>query len=449
MPPTPEASSMIPGEDAARRMRTALRDLFLQVLAQCTVPAAFARHVQYERGVLRIAEDLYPIGDYDRLLVVAAGKAAHLMVDALVAQLGERAQGIVVGVNDPLSQHHGFRYFTGGHPLPTAESLRAGRALLRYVQNQPQRSLVIFMLSGGSSAAVEAPIEEDFTLEDVAATYQALLLSGAPIAEMNAIRKHLSGIKGGRLAQAAAPAQQVSILISDVPDDKLDALGSGPTMPDSSTVSDCYAIAQRYRLSEQFPPAVRPLFAKRRLQETPKADEAAFVGARWWPILSNATAQRAAAEKAAALGFAVEVDNSCDDWDYARAADYLLERLRQLRRGGGRVCLISGGEVTVKVSGEGGVGGRNQHFALYSAGKIAGEALTVLSAGSDGIDGNSPATGAVVDGTSLQRAQALGLDCGRELARFNSYSVLERLGDAIVVGPTGNNIRDLRILLAY
>ena len=439
---------MSPDENTAREMREAARRLFLETLAECNVAKAFSRHVQYERGALRIVEDLYPIGDYHRVSVISLGKAAHTMTDALVEQLGERAAGIVVGTSEPAAQQRGFRYFTGGHPLPTAESLAAGRALLRYLENQPEHSLVIFLLSGGSSAAAEFPLDEDLTLEDVSAVYRALVLSGAPIAEMNAIRKHLSAIKGGRLAQVAAPAQQVSVLVSDVPDDKLDALGSGPTMPDSSTVSDCYAIVQRYRLAEQFPEAVRRIFAERRLEETPKSDDPAFVGARWWPVLSNATARQAAADKAKALGFRVEVDNSCDDWDYARAADYLLDRLRQLRQAAPRICLISGGEVTVKVSGQGGVGGRNQQFALYCAEKIAGQSMTVLSAGSDGIDGNSPAAGAIADGATRDRARALGLDCAKELARFNAYPVFEKLGDAILTGPTGNNIRDLRLLLA-
>ncbi len=144
----------------------------------------------------------------------------------------------------------------------------------------------------------------------------------------------------------------------------------------------------------------------------------------------------------------MEVDNSCDDWDYTRAADYLLDRLRELRKHSERVCLISGGEVTVKVT-NGGVGGRNQQFALACAQKIAGENITVLSAGTDGIDGNSPAAGAVVDGTTLDRAQARGLNPETHLANFNAYPFFDALGDAIMTGPTGNNLRDLRILLTY
>jgi hydroxypyruvate reductase len=238
------------------------------------------------------------------------------------------------------------------------------------------------------------------------------------------------------------------LLVSDVPDTTLDALASGPTMPDSTSIADCYSIAEKHQLLPQFPASVRELFQRHALEETPKFDDPAFARARWWPVLSNKTATDEAGVAATAQGFAVDVDNSCDDWDYQRAADYLLEKLRQLRRTVSRVCLISGGEVTVKVT-NGGTGGRNQQFALYCASRIAGEDITVLSAGTDGIDGNSPAAGAVVDGTTMERAKAAGLDPAAALANFNAYPLFDALGDAVMTGPTGNNVRDLRILLAY
>src|SRR5215470_15363396 len=175
--------------------------------------------------------------------------------------------------------------------------------------------------------------------DDLIATYRALVLSGAPIAEINAVRKHLSAVKGGRFARAAYPAQQVSLMISDVPDTTLDALASGPTMPDSTSIADCYAILEKHRLLEQFPSSVRELFQRHALEETPKSDDPAFARARWWLVLSNKTAVDEAGAAATRLGFAVEVDNSCDDWDYQRAADYLLERVRKLRQSVARVCL--------------------------------------------------------------------------------------------------------------
>jgi hydroxypyruvate reductase len=232
-------------------------------------------------------------------------------------------------------------------------------------------------------------------------------------------------------------------------------------MPDSTTVEDCHAIAAKHNLLPPFenregwgthdvgglPPSVRELFDRHALEETPRSDDPAFIRARWWTILSNAALLQAAKTEAERQGFAVEIDNSCDDWDYSRAADYLLTRLRELCQKNERVCLLSGGEVTVHVE-NGGIGGRNQQFALHCAERIAGQNICVLSAGSDGIDGNSSAAGAIVDGTTLENAKARGLDLKAHLRAFNAFPLFEAFGDAITTGPTGNNLRDLRILLA-
>jgi glycerate 2-kinase len=435
-------------ERLAIEMRVTARHLFEHALRESSVDRAFERHVSCERGVLRVCEDLYDLHTYNRVLVLSIGKAAHTMVSALEIQAGAIFEGIVASSVQPSSQARGFRYFHGGHPMPNEESIRAAEAMLKSLSAQSASSLVIFMLSGGGSSIAEKPIDDEISLEDLIATYRALLHSGAPIAEINTIRKHLSAIKGGRLARAALAAQQVSILVSDVPDNTPDALASGPTMPDSTSVEDCYAIAAKHRMLEQFPPSVRELFQRHALEETPKSDDQAFHRSRWWTVLSNSTLLEAGKKEAERQGFTVEVDNSCDDWDYARAADYLLGRLFELRKQGDRVCLLSGGEVTVKVT-NGGVGGRNQQFALACAPKIAGEKITVLSAGTDGIDGNSSAAGAIVDGTTLARAKSQGLEPAASLLAFNAYPFFDALGDTIVTGPTGNNLRDLRILLAY
>ena len=431
-----------------RQVRDSLLDIFRQSLAQSTIAQAFARNLEYTAGALRVCEDLYALDAYDSVSVVSIGKGAHAMVDALAAVVTERMGGIVAGTTEPESQVRGFRYFKGGHPLPNAESLVAGRAILRYLRNQPEDGLVIFLVSGGGSACLEYPVE-GIDLPDLEKTYRVLVHSGAPIAEINAIRKHLSLVKGGRMAQAAVPALQVSVMVSDVPDAALDSLSSGPTMPDSTTTADCYRIARKYGMIDEFPPAVRELFTKKLLEETPKRDDHAFLRSRWWPVLSNASVLQAAAGHAAAHGLAVEVDNSCDDWDYARAADYLLDRVRQLRRGVSKACVVSGGEVTVTVSSNPGAGGRNQQFALYCAQKIAGENIAVLSVGTDGVDGNSDAAGAIVDGSTLERARLAGLDPGGTLRRFDADPFFKEIGDAVVTGPTGNNLRDLRVLIAW
>ncbi len=434
------------------RMREVAREIFTSALKNASIENAFARNVHCERRVLRIGEDLHDLDSYHRVFVVSIGKAAHTMAAALEAQLGSTLEGIVASPVEPANHVHtsqvrGFRYFRGGHPTPTAESISAANAILKSLNALDSTSLVIFMISGGGSSIVEKPVDEEITLPDLAATYQTLVHSGAPIAEVNAIRKHLSAVKGGRLAQAAYPAQQVSILVSDVPDATPDALASGPTMPDSTSIHDCERIAAKYNLLDQFPKSVAGLFRQHALDETPKSDDPAFVRARWWNVLSNQVAIDEAAAAATCAGFAVEVDNSCDDWPYDKAADYLLHRLRDLRSKVSRVCLISGGEVTVTVR-NGGIGGRNQQFALACAEKISGHDITVLSAGTDGIDGNSPAAGAVVDGSTLARAG--GVEAAQQaLSTFNAYPLFDALGDTVMTGPTGNNLRDLRILLAY
>jgi hydroxypyruvate reductase len=435
-------------ERIAIEMRVQARHIFERALTESGIDRAFERHVSCERGVVRICEDLYDLHSYNRVLVVSIGKAAHTMVSALETQAGNTFEGIVASSVQPGSQARGFRYFHGGHPTPNEESIRAAEAILKSAGAQNTSSLVIFMLSGGGSSIAEKPIDDDISLEELVTTYKELVHSGAPIAEINTIRKHLSAIKGGRLAQAALGAQQVSILVSDVPDNTPDALASGPTMPDSTTVQDCYAIATKHRLVEQFPSTVRELFQHHALRETPKSDDPAFHRSRWWTVLSNSSLLEAAKSEAERHGFAVEVDNSCDDWDYTLAADYLVGRLRELRKKSERVCLLSGGEITVRVT-NGGVGGRNQQFALACAEKIAGENITVLSAGTDGIDGNSPAAGAVADGTTIERARSRGLDPAASILAFNAYSFFDALGDTVMTGPTGNNLRDLRILLSY
>lgn len=440
-------------ESQFRQMRESAREIFRRALAEASISNAFVRNVHCERGVLRVCEDLYDLQSYSRVSVISIGKAGHTMAEALAERVGasfleSSLEGIVASSVEPAVQIRGFRYFCGGHPTPNAESIQAAGAILKSLGAQTAASLVIFLLSGGGSSIVEKPIDDEISLDDLIETYRALVHSGAPISEVNAIRKHLSAVKGGRLARTAFPAQQISLLVSDVPESTADALASGPTMPDSTTAEDCCRIAEKYTLLRRLPSSTRELFERHALEETPKADDPAFHRSRWWILLSNKAAVEEASAAARAAGFVVHVDNSCDDWDYQRAAEYLLSRLRELRRESKPVCLISGGEVTVKVT-RGGVGGRNQQFVLACAAKIAGENITVFSAGTDGVDGSSPAAGAVADGSTMERAQAQGLDGSAAMEKFDAYPFFSALGDAIETGPTGNNLRDLRILLAY
>jgi glycerate 2-kinase len=395
------------------RMREVAREVFSSALTNASIEAAFARNVHCERRILRIGEDLHHLDSYNRVFVVSIGKAAHTMAAALEHIVGSNAgsnleghRRIVGRASEPNPRlplflrrpSHSHRRI---HSRRRCHSQIAGRSRFQCARHLYALRRRLFHRRKASRTMNDALNDEEISLADLAATYRALVHSGAPIAEINAIRKHLSAVKGGRLAQAAYPAQQVSILVSDVPDDTPDALASGPTMPDSTSVHDCDRIAAKYNLIEQFPKSVADLFRQHALEETPKSDDPAFIRARWWTVLSNKVAIEQAAAAAAKAGFAVEVDNSCDDQPLRPGRLLPAQSLNDLRNKVSRVCLISGGEVTVTVR-NGGIGGRNQQFALACAEKISGRDITVLSAGTDGIDGNSPAAGAVVDGSTIR-----------------------------------------------
>lgn len=324
-------------------------------------------------------------------------------------------------------------YFVGGHPLPNEDSFASARAALQLMQQTTPRDLVFFLISGGGSAMFELPLDPLVSLEDMRALYRALVGCGANIVEINTVRKHFSAVKGGRLA-AAGPAQRFTFLVSDVAPRYLDALSSGPTLQDKSILAEYFGVVERYGLARDFPFLSDPA-------ETPKLDPAPVE-----TLLSSEDLVEAARECASVLGYDVVIDNSCDDWDYADAAHYLLERFEQLRQQYRRPCLLSAGEVTVRLSANPGAGGRNQQFALSCA--LAMEApMAILSAGSDGIDGLSNAAGAIADETTVARAKALGIDAVSSLEHFNANPLFTALGDAIITGPTHNNLRDLRVLL--
>ncbi len=434
------------------RAREDALDIFRYALDASRVEVAMAGRVWFDGGALQIDGHGYLLDQYHRLVLIAFGKAGETMARAFLRQVGNEAnrfEGVVVvpeGMESPL---WGLRVYGGGHPSPNAASVAAAIDILEALQSLTERDLVIFLVSGGGSAMVEQFLQPGISLDEMAATHKALVESGAPIAAINTVRKHLSAVKGGRLAEAAAPAEQVTIFVSDVPEGELDALSSGPTLPDRSTTEDVYRIVEEYGLAARLPCATSQVLTMRMLVETPKPGDKIFARSRWSVLLDSGSLGEAAGVRARELGWKVEIDNRCDDWSAERAAVYLLERVRELKRASGRVCLLSVGEVTVQApAGSAGEGGRNQHFALLCSEGIAGDEITVLSAGSDGIDGNSPAAGALVDGLTAKRAEAAGYPVADALAAFDSHSLLAALGDAIMTGPTGNNLRDLRILLA-
>ncbi len=432
------------------------RELFAEAVAACSITRALASALRYSDPARPFA---FTLGDHSadlaacrRLAVIALGKAAAPMLEALLFHLrlppACTVEGILVAPEPLANLPHAIRYFAGGHPLPNDASFAAARAALDLLANlaqSPGQTFCFFLLSGGASAMFELPLAPTLSLADTVAFHRALVHSGASIAEINCVRKHFSAVKGGRLGQAAAAIPNLSLLVSDVPPAQLDALASGPTLPDSSTVDDCRKILARYHLLPQIPAPVQRLFTNPSLPETPKPG--AFP-ARAVTLLSSEDLAEAARRAAEARGFHAIIDNTPDDWDFRDAAAYLLARMRELRQTHPCLCLISIGELTVAVAVPNpGIGGRNQHFVLYAASQLtpADEPVAILSAGSDGIDGNSPFAGAALDGATLRAVPADRI--ASALARFDSSTLLDSLGATLHTGPTGNNLRDLRLLL--
>ncbi len=383
--------------------------------------------------------------------VVAFGKAARRMTAALDEILsGQIEAGVVVAPTEATKKLEHFLYFVGGHPYPTAGSLEGARAALDLVSNLTADDTVIFLVSGGGSSLFEQPLDPEIKLADLIEFNRILVTSALPIEQINVLRKHLSAAKGGRLAVRAWPARQLTVYVSDVPDPFPSMVASGPTMPDESTVDECYRLAEQHRLTAKFPPVIRKHFEQRSLEETPKPGDPRFSNSRFVCVLSNHDAVVAAKSAAEKLGFTCEIDSSVWDADFRQVADANLAALDALkkRHPDFPVALVVGGEVTCPVTGPG-VGGRNQAFVLYAAERIAGQQRVVLSAGTDGRDGNSPSSGAVADGHTIARARDRGFDPEQYLAESDSYHFFCSLGDTVEIGFTDNNVRDVRLWLDF
>jgi hydroxypyruvate reductase len=477
------------GDSALDALHATATGIFTGAIEASNISSAFDRRIRIEGNMLhRLLPDgsgpeTINLSSYKRILVIALGKAASPMLEVLLNRMKRRKglRGICCSNQLPKRRSWRFRYFEGGHPVPNEESFAAARAALVMLRKARKDTLIFFLISGGGSAMFDLPIDPKISLDDTIAFHQLLLASGAPISEVNTLRKHFSAVKGGRLAIAAPDAAKISLLVPDVPLRSLDALSSGPTSPDHSTVAEVRELLDKYHLAPKLPASIRTFFEREDLPESPgnkgwrppffpkisihgfsparsitaaasmSGEETPFRDSVFEILLSShdlAENARTLAEKA---GFHVVVDNTCDDWDYADAARYLMERFDALRAVHPRLCLISVGEVTVTMDRTPGAGGRNQQFVMACALELEsypGERLTVLSAGSDGIDGNTQSAGAVADPTTVTRAHAFGFHLKSSLAAFDACPMFTALGDAVVTGPTGQNLRDLRLLLA-
>lgn len=432
-------------------LKQTARRIFTTTLAAIDIPSAMERELELVGFELRCRGACFDLRKFHDVKIIAAGKAAHGMTAGLAAILPPEVpfRGIVSAPTKPREIVPGITYFAGGHPVPNEQSWSAARAILSLLKSCDESSLAIFLLSGGGSALMELPLDPAESLADVQAVYRALVGCGASIDEVNTIRKHLSAVKGGRLTLAAGSATKLTLAISDVPAGKESALASGPSLPDPTTLDDVARVLGLYHLEEKLPRSLRSWIAAGQMPETPKPGDRSFANSHFFLLLGMHELFHAAHQASEAEGFFTCCDNSTDDWPVERAADALLDQLDDLRRAnpGYPVALIADGEVSSKVMGDG-IGGRNSAFVLSCLQRIAGKPIVVLSAGTDGIDGNSPAAGAVADGDSLQRARAAGLDSADFFRRSDSYSFFSKLGDAVETRPTGNNLRDLRVMLA-
>lgn len=392
-------------------------------------------------------------GCFERLVVVAAGKGAYPMCRAAEESLGELiSEGIAVTKYGHGGKLNRIEMFEGAHPLPDANGAKASEKIIALLKLADEKSLVLCLLSGGGSALLVAPAEK-LNLDDIQKTTDLLLRTGADIKELNCVRKHLSKVKGGRLAEAAFPSSVISLILSDVIGDPLDIIASGPTSPDPATFKDALLVIDKFSLREDVPePVMNHLLdgSAGKVVDTPKPGDEIFSRVRNIIVGNNRIALEAASSKAEELGFDVEVTSdrvSGDAGELAgKMAEYAIKRQKDLSSGG-RLCIISGGETTVIVKG-GGKGGRNMELALAFAKKIKGvQGLTLLSAGTDGTDGPTDAAGATVDGGTVFKAQTTGYDAAEYLENNDSYSFFNNTEGLLKTGPTGTNVMDVQILI--
>ncbi len=340
-----------------------------------------------------------------------------------------------------------------GHPVPDEAGHRGAAAMLELLAESASRDLVLVLLSGGGSALLPLPVP-GVTLPELQATTELLLRSGATIAELNAVRKHLSRLKGGQLARAAAPAPLVALILSDVVGDPLDVIASGPTVPDPTTYADAWAVLGRYDLRSEVPATVsahlRAGLAGER-PETPKPGAALFEQVHNQLIGSNRQAALAAVETARRLGYPTLLLTTFMEGEAREVARVAAALAKGLRRHGDPLkppaCLVWGGETTVTVRGAG-KGGRNQELALAAAQALAGwEEIAIMALATDGTDGPTDAAGAVIDGSTVRRARELGLKPQAALDQNDAYPLLAATGDLLRLGPTGTNVNDLLVIL--
>jgi len=411
---------------------------------------AVLRHVRRDGETLIAGSRRYDLTKFRNVYVIGAGKAGAAMALAIERVLGRRIDSGFVNVKNASGTR--LRHVAlneSGHPIPDANGEQGARRIAKMAQDAGPGDLIVCPISGGASALLLLPAPP-VTLKQKQKITQLLLNCGADIHELNCIRKHISLVKGGQLARLAYPATVLTLILSDVIGDDLDVIGSGPTVPDRSTFADARAILEKYGLQNKVPREVHERLSAN-APETPKPGDKIFKRVQNLIVGSNRLAVDAAANEARALGYHTMILSTLIEGETRDVARVHAAIAKEIRFTGRPVkppaCVISGGETTVTVRGKG-MGGRNQEFALAAAIDIAGlKNVLILSAGTDGIDGPTDAAGAIVDGRTLERAKAAGMDANKFLANNDSYHFFERLGNLIKTGPTGTNVADIRLML--
>jgi glycerate 2-kinase len=431
-------------------LRRAARQILDAAIAAGDASRLTRRALRREGQRLHVGDRAFDLTRVRRVVVVGAGKASGMMAEAAETVLdGVPVDGLVAVKDRREPGPRRVRVVEAWHPIPDARGKAAGEEILRLVRAARPDDLVLCLISGGGSALTPVPVARVSLAEKQAVT-RLLLESGATINELNAVRKHLSRLKGGQLARAAHPAPVVALLLSDVIGDPLDVIASGPTAPDPTTYDDALAVLDRFGLRARVPPAVRAHLeagARGEAEDTPKPGDPALAGVTNVVIGNNGLVVDAAVAEARRLGLAPHLLTRSLQGEARDVARDFAVRLDGIARTSSPVarpaCLIAGGETTVTIRGRG-VGGRCQEFALALVPEVAAmRDVVVLAAGTDGSDGPTDAAGAVVDPSTLARARAKGLDVERALAENDSNAFFASLGDLVVTGPTGSNLMDV------
>ena len=427
-------------------------EIFLAGVESVKPDNLIKRYVSINKNTLQIEEITFDLSVVENIYVVGAGKASAAMAQALESILGSRITGGHIITKYEHSLPLKFIEITeAGHPVPDENGIRGTEHILSIVNSAEKDDLVICLISGGGSALL-ADVPEGCTLDDLKVLNNVLLKIGADITEMNCIRKHLSKLKGGLLAKAASPARVVSLILSDVIGDPLDVIASGPTAPDPTTFADAISTLRKFKIENEIPVQILKVlqdgFEKKR-QETLKESDEVLLRTSNLIIGTNKLALKTAKQKAESFGYESQIVTDRLDGDVTDAADLIIETVKMVKEGkvNKKSCLLFAGEPTVKVNGKG-LGGRNQHLALLAAKSLKNlPGITILSGGTDGSDGPTDATGAVVDCFTSKHASKFNLNMEQYINSCDSYHFFKQAGGLIITGPTKTNVMDLMVVL--